>query len=166
MMCSREFRSCEVAHPSHVEHPGDRVVVTKFIQSQRWDVIVFRVPEDPKMFFCMRLIGLPGETVTIKDGAVWINGKKQTPPDCCKGIEYLDRIEGGWPDPVWGSAGHPAKLGADEYFVLGDFSACSKDSRLWQHGVPGHPPYAVPGSYIVGVVTHIYWPPSRWRVLR
>ena len=33
-------------------------------------------------------------------------------------------------------------------------------------GRPGHPPYAVPASYIVGVVTHIYWPPERCRALR
>jgi hypothetical protein len=96
---------------------------------------------------------------------VWIDGKKQTPPDSCQGIEYLDRL-GKWPDDLWGSAAKPAKLGSDEYFVLGDFSACAKDSRLWQQGAPGHPPYAVPASYIVGVVTHIYWPPSRCRALR
>ena len=48
--------------------------------------------------------------------------------------------------------------------MLGDFSA-GMDSRSGR-GAPGHPPYAVPESYLIGVVTHIYWPPSRWRVLR
>ena len=60
----------------------------------------------------------------------------------------------------------PAKLGDDEYFVLGDFSPQAKDSRLWREGAPGHTPYAVPASHIRGVVTHIYWPPKRWRILR
>ena len=122
MICSRELRSCRVANPSHMEYPGDRIVVTKFIHPQRWDVIVFRLPEDPEVFLCKRLVGLPGETVTIKDGAVWIDGKRQTPPDSCKKIEYLDRIEG-WPGTIGGNEAHPAKLGPDEYFVLGDFSA-------------------------------------------
>jgi hypothetical protein len=61
---------------------------------------------------------------------------------------------------------HSARLGEDEYFVLGDFSAMSKDSRLWGEGAPGHHPFAVPESHLRGVVTHIYWPPDRWRILR
>jgi type IV secretory pathway protease TraF len=110
-------------------------------------------------------VGLPGETVAIREGAVWIDGKKQALPDSCNGLEYLDQIEG-WPTALWGSKAKPATLGPDEYFVLGDFSARSKDSRLWEKGAPGHPPYAVPASYVVGVVTHIYWPPNRCCILR
>ncbi len=121
MICSREQKSCEVADPSRVEHSGDRFAVAKFLRPQRWDVIVFRLPSDPKTFYCKRLIGLPGETVTIKDGAVWIDGKRQTPPDSCREIEYLDRIEGLQNDPIWGSEAKPAKLGPDEYFVFGRF---------------------------------------------
>jgi signal peptidase I len=172
MICSDERRSCEVANPPKEEYTGDRILVAKFLHPQRWDVVAFRGPEDPKINYCKRLVGLPGETVTIHDGAVWIDGKKLTPPDSCQGIEYLDRMEGwpeelwGNPEDFWGNAAKPAKLGPDEYFVLGDFSANAKDSRLWQKGAPGHPPYAVPESYIIGVVTHIYWPPSRWQVLR
>jgi signal peptidase I len=165
MICGKDRRSCEVANPPRVEHSGDRFLANKLIAPRRWDVIVFRNPADPKISYCKRLVGLPGETVTIKEGAVWIDGKRQTPPDFCKGIEYLDHFEG-WSVTVWGSEAHPAKLGADECFVLGDFSARAKDSRLWEQGAPGHPPYAVPASYIVGVVTHIYRPPSRWRTLR
>ena len=67
---------------------------------------------------------------------------------------------------MWRAPDRPAKLGADEYFVLGDFSQQAADSRLWETGAPGHPTYAVPQSYLIGVVTHIYWPPSRWRILR
>ena len=64
----------------------------------------------------------------------------------------------------WGCEDNAVVLGLDEYFVLGDFSARSKDSRLWQDGAPGHLPYAVPSDHIIGVVTQIYWPPERWRV--
>jgi signal peptidase I len=165
MICSKDHRSCRVADPPRVEHGGDRTTVNKLLSPRRWDVVAFRWPEDPRVIFCMRLVGLPGETVTIRDGAVWIDGKKQTPPESCKGIEHLDRIEN-WPMTFWGSETRPAKLGPDEYFVLGDFSAMSKDSRLWEKGAPGHPPYAVPAANIVGVVTHIYWPPERARALR
>lgn len=165
MICSKELRSCEVADPPRVEHLGDRFIVNKCLSPRRWDVVIFRSPEDPRVFACKRLVGLPGETVTIRDGAVWIDGKRQTPPELCRGIEYLDRLQG-WSSPFWGGEQKPAKLGPDEYFVLGDFSAHSKDSRLWQKGAAGHPPYAVPASYIVGVVTHIYWPPERCRALR
>jgi hypothetical protein len=96
---------------------------------------------------------------------VWIDGQPLTPPEAIRGIEYLSKLEY-WPLELWGTAEKPAKLGADEYFVLGDFSAASKDSRLWQKGASGHSPYAVPASYMIGVVTHIYWPPSRWRIIR
>jgi signal peptidase I len=165
MICGKDRRSCEVTNPPQVQHSGDRFLVSKLTTPCRWDIVAFHDPNDPRTLFCKRLVGLPGETVTIHDGAVWIDGKKHTPPDSCKGIEYLDHIEG-WPGALWGSETKPAHLGADEYFVLGDFSARAKDSRLWQQGAPGHPPYAVPASDIIGVVTHIYWPPSRWRVLR
>ncbi len=165
MICSRELRSCEIANPPREEHPGDRLVVNKLLCPKRWDIIVFRWPENAEINYCFRLIGLPGETVVIRNGSVWINGEKKTPPDCCKGIEYLDHIER-WSGALWGSEAQPARLGPDEYFVLGDFSSRSKDSRLWQQGAPGHPPYAVPSSHIIGVATHIYWPPERWRIFR
>ena len=54
-------------------------------------------------------------------------------------------------------------LADDEYFVLGDFTWRSVDSRFWEEGAVGHNPYAVPESHLHGVVTHIIWPPSRWR---
>jgi signal peptidase I len=165
MICSRELRSCEALNPPRAELPGDRIVVNKLIRPGRWDIIVFRYPENPEVNFVFRLAGLPGETVVIRDGAVWINGEKQSPPDSCAGLEYVARLDDCF-GTLWGSDAKPARLGPDEYFVLGDFSARAKDSRLWQQGAPDHPPYAVPASYIVGVVTHIYWPPSRWRVLR
>ncbi len=108
----------------------------------------------------MRLVGLPGESIHIQDGAVWVDGKKQTPPEEIRGIEYVTMPRS------WGTLDRPALLGKDEYFVLGDFSARSRDSRLWIEGAPGHNPFAVPKSYIKGVVTHTYWPPSRWRIHR
>jgi len=77
------------------------------------------------------------------------------------------------PGEISGAAGrmrgtpeHPATLATDEYFVLGDFSENSEDSRFWTRGAPNHHPYAVPESYVEGVATHIIWPPDRWSSLR
>jgi hypothetical protein len=96
---------------------------------------------------------------------VWANGQKLVPPDSIRGIEYLGELND-WHDDLWGSPERPARLSEDEYFMLGDFSAQSRDSRLWKRGAPGHNPYAVPTSHLYGVVTTIYWPPSRWRAFR
>ena len=145
---------------------GDRIFVAKFLKPRRWDLVVFRFPEKPAEIYVKRLVGLPGETVHIEEGAIWIDGKKQNPPDSIRGNQYLSQIPDWYgPDP-WGSPARPAKLGSDEYFVLGDFSAQSYDSRFWQQGAPGHPSFAVPQSHMKGVVTHTYWPVRRWRIHR
>ncbi len=165
LMICENFHVTESSEQFHTIHSGDRIMVAKYLFPRRWDLAVFHYPGKPNEVFAKRLIGMPGEQVEIKDGAVWINGKRQTPPDTISGIEYLSEI----PDirtPIWGSESRPVLLGEDEYFVLGDFSARSMDSRLWNQGAPGHPPYAVPKSYMVGVVTHTIWPSHRIRVHR
>ncbi len=119
------------------------------------------------MNYVKRLVGLPGEEVFIKDGSVWINGQRLEPPESLRGLEFVTEFPNAHFQPkIWGTPDRSAKLGKGEYFVLGDFSQQSADSRLWETGAPGHPSYAVPESYLIGVVTHIYWPPGRWRILR
>jgi len=165
MICRDNFHVTETADYGEEILGGDRVIVTKFTQPRRWDIIVFRYPENPDTMYIKRLVGMPGEQIVIKDGHVWANGKKLIPPVSIRGIEYLGEmpVMGGMP---WGSPRRPARLAYDEYFVLGDFTQCAKDSRLWQQGAPGHAPFAVPKSHFHGVVTNIYWPPSRWRAFR
>lgn len=143
----------------------DRFLVAKFLSPRRWDVVVFQYPGNPSTLFVMRVVGLPGETIHIEGGAIWVNGNELVPPDVLRGITYVSEITA-WPRHLWGVKHHPAVLGRDEYFVLGDFSPQANDSRLWEQGASGHNPFAVPKSHIRGVVTHIYWPPHRWRVLR
>jgi hypothetical protein len=108
---------------------------------------------------------LPNEELAIRDGAVWINGKKLTPSESIRGIYYSPTIEYGG-RTYSGPGSVPVKLGADEYFVLGDFVDQSADSRMWEEGAPGYPPYAVPESHIVGVAINIWWPPRRWTSFR
>ena len=165
MMCSKELQSCKVMNISKSVGQPDRFLVSKLHSPRRWDAIVFRLPSDPQVNYVKRLIGLPGDELLIRDGAVWIDGKKLDVPDSLQGIEYLSSIEWNGVDH-FGAGSTPVKLGPDEYFVLGDFSAQAADSRFWETGAPGHPPYAVPRDNVIGVVTHIYWPIGRWRILR
>ncbi len=144
----------------------DRFVVSKYIKPKRWDLLVFYHPEQPDICYLKRLVGLPGETIHIEDGAVWVNGKKVEVPEHLEGIQYESEPPT-WADvKLWGTKENPATLSEGEYFVLGDFSIQSNDSRWWKKGAPGHNPFAVPKNYISGVVTHTYWPPSRWRIHR
>ncbi len=119
---------------------GDRVLVMKILRPRRWDVIAFHFPGNPTITYVKRLVGLPGEEVFIKDGCVWINGQRVEPPESLRGLEYVTEIPH---MPVemtmWGAPDRPAKLGADEYFVLGDFSQQAADSRLWETGAPAIP---------------------------
>lgn len=71
-------------------------------------------------------------------------------------IEYLPESSDLLGTGFWGLKNRPALLGKDEYFVLGDFSVQSNDSRFWQQGASGHNPFAVPESHMKGVVTHTY----------
>jgi signal peptidase I len=165
MICRDNFHVTQPTDVGDRVYGGDRFLAAKYLRPQRWDIIVFRYPEDPSTLYLMRLVGLPGEEITIRDGQVRANGEVLTPPDCLRGIEYATEMRD-FPWDLWGTPDHPAKLGPDEYFVLGDFSPQSKDSRLWQNGAPGHPPFAVPESHLYGVITHTFWPPKRWRVFR
>lgn len=158
-----------VATPSSLDktvNPGDHILVAKFVNPRRWDAVVFQHPRQPETLLVKRLVGLPGETVHIEDGAVWINGERQNPPESLQGIEYGSEVLGLSVGTPWGTKESPAVLGDGEYFVLGDFSLRSSDSRNWQQSTTKQPPYAVPRSSIKGVVTHTYWPINRIRIHR
>lgn len=144
-------------------HVSDRILVAKYRSPKRWDIIAFQYPSDPRQIYVKRLVGLPGETIVIKDGGVWADGQRLTPPEDLKNITYLDKDEMSNYFDFHGTADNPADLADDEFFVLGDFSASANDSRYWTQGAPGHAPYAVPRSHLIGVVSHIYWPVDRWR---
>lgn len=163
MICG-SFHTTQTGDITEQVHTADRFLVAKWLTPRRWDLIVFRYPEEPSTLYIMRLVGLPGERLHIEDGAVWINGERLEPPPELRGIEYLSETD--FPIELWGSRERPAVLDRDEYFVLGDFSRQAKDSRWWTQGAAGHHPYAVPESYVRGVATHIYWPPRRLRKMR
>lgn len=133
----------------------DRFLSFKWIKPQRWDLVVFLNPQNPKEKYVNRLVGLPGEEVIIKEGAVWINKKKLTPPKSLAKQHYSCQWQDE-EDDCWGSPANPARLAKNEYFFLGDFYRGSFDSRFHK---------GVPAASLEGVAILIYWPPARWSFL-
>jgi signal peptidase I len=144
---------------------GDLILVNKFIygakvpfadlnlpalrQPKRGDVIVFKYPENPKKDFIKRLIAISGETVEIKNGTVYINDKPLLDP-MFNSRYYYNRGR-------FGNDGEKIAVPKDSFFVLGDNSTSSQDSRYWGF---------VPRENIVGKAILIYWPPQRIRIIR
>lgn len=147
---------------------GDRFFIAKYLKPRRWDLIVFDAPADPGHLYVQRVVGLPGESITLENGGIKVDGVQLELPEELQGIEYLTRLDhhGAVMETTCATPDNPAVLGEGEYYVLGDFSDLSLDSRFWDRGAPGHPNYAVPASNIRGVVTHRVWPLSRWKVMR
>ena len=100
---------------------------------QRGDLVTVRpnVPSSPQ--YIKRLMGLPGDSLAVKNGALWINGAKITEPYLAEPPRYV----GAW------------QLGPDEYFVLGDNRNDSDDSHIWG---------SVRRPAITGKVVLVYWP--------
>jgi len=118
---------------------GDDVFV--FHTPERGEVIIFHFPPDPSRDFVKRVIGLPGDTVEIKRGDVYIDGELLNEPY----IERRDR-----------SNTEPTTIPEGEIFVLGDNRRASDDSRQWGN---------VPLENVVGKGWFTYWPVSDWILL-
>ncbi|MCX6797659.1 MAG: signal peptidase I [Candidatus Falkowbacteria bacterium] len=92
---------------------------------ERGQVIVFRYPLDPQEYFIKRIIGLPNESVQIKDGQIYIYNK-DNPDGLVLKEDYLPADLN-----TYSPNDQKLTLGADEYFVLGDNRNASKDSRFF-----------------------------------
>ena len=128
---------------------GDKLFVNKFLyrfrEPKRWEIIVFKSPEEPKKDFIKRLIGTEGETVEIRDGVIFVNGQPQNPPPEIKGNFYYNQ------EP-FAAPGQKIIVPDDSYFVLGDNSLSSRDSRYWGF---------VPKKNLVGKAFLRWWPLRR-----
>jgi signal peptidase I len=140
--CARPGEGCEA-------RLSDRVLANRFIyhfrSPRRGEIIVFNTPTaaaeaacNASGTFVKRLIGLPGETVTERNGAIFIDGKKLNEPYIQ--ASRRDHQSGTWNVPQ----GH--------YFFMGDNRLQSCDSRRWG---------SVTRSAIIGEVFMTYWPPNR-----
>lgn len=149
----------------HTLEVGDRLLVNKLLygpaipfthsrlpgfgKPERGDVIVFKYPQDPGKDFIKRLIALGGDTVQIRYGDIYINGKVLDVPKI-KNIYYYNR-------GMFNSSDFSFKVPEGSYFVLGDNSGASHDSRYWG---------CVPEWMIVGKAVLIYWPLNRIRFIK
>ncbi|MCA9405446.1 MAG: signal peptidase I [Candidatus Omnitrophica bacterium] len=120
-----------------------------FGKPERGDIIVFKYPENPKRAFIKRLIAFGGEQVEIREGDIYINGQLVEDP-VIKNIYYYNRGD-------FGKEGQIITVPEHYYFVLGDNSASSSDSRYWGF---------VPEINLIGKAQFIFWPPQRIRFLK
>lgn len=124
---------------------GEFVLVSKmsylFGATQRGDIIVFHFPMDPKEELIKRVIGLPGDHVSVSAGIVYVNGQKITEPY----IAATPAYSGEW------------LVAEGQLFVLGDNRNNSNDSKDWG---------LLPAQNVVGKAVLIYWPPPLWDVIQ
>ena len=123
---------------------GEYVLVSRLAyktgEPQRGDIIVFSFPIDQKQDLIKRVIGLPGETISIRNNEVLVNGMKLEEPYIAQSPVY----NGEWTVPE------------GQLFVLGDNRNDSKDSHQWNY---------LPMENIIGKALLIYWPPSEWKLI-
>jgi len=107
-------------------HSGDYLIIDeisyRFSEPKRGEVIVFKYPENPSQKFIKRIIGVPGETVEVKDGQVLLYDKDNNP-------QVLEETYLPSSNETYGNL--KVSLGDDQYFVLGDNRPYSSDSRTW-----------------------------------
>ncbi|MDD3726131.1 MAG: signal peptidase I [Candidatus Ratteibacteria bacterium] len=121
--------------------PGDRVVVVKKDVLKRYDIVLIEAPQGKKEPLTKRIVGLPYEKIEIKDGSVFIDGRKIKEPYLEERPSYSLEVE----------------IPEDHYFLLGDNRNRSEDSSVWG---------PVDASLIRARVVCRYWPLKRISLLR
>jgi signal peptidase I len=126
----------------------DRLFIDKlffhFEKITRGDVVVFHYPRDPEKSYIKRVVALPGDSLFIDHGRVWVNGE---PLDEAY-VPHRYRDTRSMPEMI---------VPADEYFVMGDHRSISSDSRDFG---------PVDRDLIYGKATFIYWPADEMGVVR
>jgi signal peptidase I len=125
----------------------ERIFINKFVYRfsdiHRGDTVVFQFPQDPSKSYIKRVIGIPGDVVSVEQGTVYLDGKPLDEP-------YVK------PENRDTHSATTVALKADEYYVLGDHRNSSNDSRNWG---------TVKRSYIYGKAVFVYWPLDRLGLL-
>ena len=141
---------------------GDHLLVNKFVFApnatraerafmperdiHRGDVVVFKYPDEPERDFIKRVIGLPGETLELRNKKVYVDGKPLDEPY----VHFLEPASTSQEVTSFDVRERygPVKVPSDQYFVMGDNRDNSQDSRYWGF---------LPRSYIKGKALMIYW---------
>lgn len=127
---------------------NERIIVNKFVYRfrpiERGDVVVFWYPADPAVSFIKRVAGRPGDTVELRAGLLYVNGR----------LVREDYVASAFRDSV--TLG-PVTVPAGYYYVLGDHRNSSNDSRAWGE---------VPERYIYGKAFARFWPLTKLSLVR
>jgi signal peptidase I len=141
---------------------GDHLLVNKFIfgpeptafekavlpvrDIRRGDIVVFKYPDEPERDFIKRVIGLPGETLELRNKKIFINGQPLDEPY----VHYIDATHGASEVTSFDVRERygPVTVPPDQYFVMGDNRDNSQDSRYWGF---------LPRHYVKGKALLIYW---------
>ena len=142
LRCAKPTPGCDATF-------SDRVIANRlayrFHDPHRGDIVVFDAPEqaaqrcDEGGTFVKRIVGLPGEVVSERNGDVYIDGKRLRE-------SYIDRQRRDFRTQTW------PRVAKGSYFVMGDNRGSSCDSREWG---------TVPRGNLIGPVIVTYWPPNR-----
>ena len=126
---------------------GDRVLANKFIyrftEPERGDIVVFKSVEGGEEDLIKRVVGIPGDKISVKNGTLFVNGKPQKE-------SYVNKS---FPDRSFAA---PTKVPPNHVFVMGDNRANSRDSRFFG---------PVPEKNIEGEAFIRFWPPNRLGLL-
>jgi len=115
---------------------------------RRGDIVVFKYPEEPDRDFIKRVVGLPGETVELRNKKVYINGQ---PLEEDRYVHFLTPPSNDYQEVTSMDVRErfgPVTVPADRYFVMGDNRDNSQDSRYWGF---------LPRDYVKGKALLIYW---------
>ena len=160
------FQAFKIPTPSMEDNlkVGDHIIVNKFIYGpksdgpsrlfplrdiRRGDVIVFRYPKDPSIDYVKRVIGLPGDTIRIRNKRVSVNGQELDEPYVIHLDAQMFPASHALPEPYRSRDQFgPFTVPPDQYFAMGDNRDSSSDSRYWG---------TVPRGHIKGRAFMVYW---------
>lgn len=126
------------------------IVALHFHNPQLGDVIVFKAPPDPEKDYIKRVIGVAGDSILVKDGRVYVNGKLL---DESKYLKNTVKTYGG----QFLQEGQSVTVPRGDYFVMGDNRPYSSDSREWGF---------VPAANVIGESFFVYWPPNKMELVQ
>lgn len=132
------------------EHILTNLITLRFNKPKQGDVVVFKAPNDPEKDYIKRVIGIPGDTVMVKNGDVYVNEKLL---DQSAYQSSLAKTYGG----SFLKEGVSVTVPADSYFLMGDNRSGSSDSREWGF---------VPIKSIIGQSFFVYWPLNKMEMIK